>query len=137
MSEIEAWSRVRRPFFEASHRQHSRIPCAVSRIGARASPVTSNEDLDMLSRIALFISSLVAASVLAIGISMAAGSAATDMGPKAAVDAASLADGASSTPRVQVDTVYVPAPIPPKTITVHRNVPPAGSGDDANEGSEE
>jgi hypothetical protein len=41
----------------------------------------------------------------------------------------SLIDGPLSTPRVQVDTVYLPAPIAPQTITVHRNIPPAGEGE--------
>ena len=91
----------------------------------------------MLSRVALFISTLVAAGVLAIGISMATGSAVADTGATAAPDTAGLVDGAATTPQVQVDTVYVPAPIAPQTITINRNVRPAGSGENEDEGGEE
>jgi hypothetical protein len=87
----------------------------------------------MLARIALLISTLAAAWVLAIGISMATGSAMADTGLQATPDTVSLVDGTFKTPRVQVDTVYVPAPIAPQTITVHRNVTLAGSGDDEDE----
>lgn len=90
----------------------------------------------MLSRVALFISTLVAAGVLAIGISMATGSAVADTGPTAAPGNVSLVDGAPTTPQVQVDTIYLPAPIVPQTITINRNVPPAGSGEDDDGGGD-
>lgn len=91
----------------------------------------------MLTRIALFISTLAAAWVLAIGISMATGSANGDTGSTPAADTASLVDGAITTPQVQVDTVYLPAPVAPQTITVHRTVTTAGSGEDEGEGDDE
>lgn len=93
----------------------------------------------MLTRIALFISTLAAAGVLALGISMATGSAVADPVAQAAPDAAGLADTAVTTPQVQIDTVYLPAPIAPETITVHRTVASAGSGEheDEDEGDEE
>ena len=91
----------------------------------------------MVSRIALFISTLVAAFVLAIGISLATGSAAADTSQPAAPDSASVVDGTA--PRVQIDTVYVPAPATPGTITVHRTVTTAGSGEgeDEHEGGDD
>lgn len=91
----------------------------------------------MLARIALFISTLAAAWVLAIGISMATGSANADTGSTPASHTPSLTDGAITTPQVQVDTVYVPAPIAPQTITVHRTVTSAGSGEHEDEGDDE
>jgi hypothetical protein len=84
----------------------------------------------MLSRVALFIATLAAAWVLAFGISVATRSALADTGPQAGPDTVHLADGAPTTPRVQVDTVYLPAPVAPRTITVHRNIAPAGPGED-------
>ena len=92
----------------------------------------------MFARIALFISTLAAAWVLAIGISMATGSASADPGAPAGPDTAALVDGAFTTPQVQIDTVYLPAPITPETITVHRTVT-AGSGEheDEDEGDDE
>lgn len=93
----------------------------------------------MLTRVALFISTLVAAGVLAVGISLATGSAMADPGTAAAQDTASLVDEAVTTPQVQVDTVYLPAPVAPETITVHRTVTTAGSGEheDEDEGDDE
>jgi hypothetical protein len=77
----------------------------------------------MLQRIALFIAALAAAFVIAIGISAANRAPST----QGTIDpATTVAVDQSTNPPVQVDTVYVPAPVPPTTVTVHRNVPPSG-----------
>jgi hypothetical protein len=77
----------------------------------------------MLQRIALFIATLAAAFVLVIGLS------GTALSPRAQVTpdpTPTLVASQPTDPPVQVDTVYVPAPVPPKTVTIHRNVPPSG-----------
>lgn len=77
----------------------------------------------MIQRISLFVASLAAAGVLAVGLAVAGvGQTAPD---PAATSAASAADPAP-TPRVQVDTVYVAAPAKPKTVVVHKTVAPTG-----------
>lgn len=78
----------------------------------------------MVQRIALFVASLAAAAVLAVGLAVAG------VGPAASAPAASTAVSTTAdpapTPRVQVDTVYVAAPVKPKTIVVHKTVAPTG-----------
>ena len=88
----------------------------------------------MLERIGLFFASLAAGLVVAIAIVEATPATAV---PAAAPANALQADANTppTEPPVQVDTIYLPARIPPKTITVHHNVPPTTGDDDG--GSEE
>lgn len=84
----------------------------------------------MLQRIALFIAALAASLVIVVGLAGAGilpGSQSTPV-PTAV---AAATDQPTEAP-VQVDTVYVPAPVKPKTVIVHRNIPPAG-GEHENE----
>jgi F0F1-type ATP synthase membrane subunit c/vacuolar-type H+-ATPase subunit K len=84
----------------------------------------------MVQRIALFVASLAAAAVLAVGLAVA-GVGPRDT-PAAASTATSVATDPAATPQVQVDTVYVAAPQPPKTVVVHKTVAPTG-GEHENE----
>jgi hypothetical protein len=82
----------------------------------------------MLQRIALFIAALATAFVLAIGLS---GTGLTPAAQTTPNPATTTAVAQPTDPPVQVDTVYVPAPVPPKTVTIHRNVPPSGGESEA------
>ena len=78
----------------------------------------------MLQRIALFIAALAASLVIVVGLAGAGivpGSQSTPV-----PTAVAAATDQPTDPLVQVDTVYVPAPVAPKTVVVHRNIPPAG-----------
>jgi hypothetical protein len=84
----------------------------------------------MLQRIGLFVATLAAALVVVIGIVAATPSSGA---PTASTPASAIENRATmepTEPPVQVDTIYLPARIPPKTITIHRNVAPASGGDD-------
>ena len=85
----------------------------------------------MLQRIALFIAALAASLVLVVGLTGAGVLPGTQSTPDPTAVAA--ATDQPTDPPVQVDTVYVPAPVAPKTVTIHRNVPPAG-GEHESEG---
>jgi hypothetical protein len=86
----------------------------------------------MVAKIGLVIASLSAALALAFALSAAgfapgstqASPASTAVATTGATDVATT--GSSATPQVQVDTVYVAAPVAPNTVTVHRVVASAG-----------
>ena len=87
----------------------------------------------MFQKTALLIASLAASLTLAVALAAAGFAPGT---PAAPVDAAAAATSpAGTTPPIQVDKVYVPAPIPQKTVTVHKVVQTAG-GENESEGSE-
>jgi hypothetical protein len=85
----------------------------------------------MRHRIALVIGSLASAGTLAVALSAAG------LGPADPSLASSVATAPPSTPRLQVDTVYVPAPAQPQTITVHRVVATSGEGEDGEGGGDD
>lgn len=82
----------------------------------------------MRHRIALVVGSLAASATLAFAL------AAAGFGPPDPALVSSVATPAA-TPPVQVDTVYLPAPVDPPTITVHRTVSSGGESEES-EGSE-
>ncbi len=89
----------------------------------------------MIHRTALFAGSLVAALTLAVGL-VAAGFAphADPVGGVPAQPAAATAE-VPAAPTIQVDTIYVAAPVKPQEITVTTAVTaPAHHGDDGAEG---
>ena len=86
----------------------------------------------MLQRIALFIAALAAAFVVAIGL---AGAGFAPGGQAAVAPAVTAVASDQPTDAPQVDTVYVPAPVAPKTVVVHRNIPPSGEHENETEGS--
>lgn len=90
----------------------------------------------MIHRLALFVASLVAALVLAVGL-VAAGFAPgpRPADPGGAMPASSVE--AQPTPRVQVDTVYVAPQATPQDVTVTKVVGSSGHGDDAGEGEDD
>lgn len=73
----------------------------------------------MRHRIALVVGGLAAAGTLAFALSAAG------FGP-ADPSLASSVGTPAPTPQVQIDTIYVPAPAPPQTITVQRVVTSGG-----------
>ena len=82
----------------------------------------------MRHRIALVVGILAASGTLAVAL------AAAGLGP-AEPALVSSAVTPAPTSRVQVDTIYLPAPADPPTITVHRVLPTNGESDDgASEG---
>jgi hypothetical protein len=90
----------------------------------------------MVQKTALFIASLAASVTLAVALAAAgfapgAPAVPADAAPAVSTDAAS----ASQAPAVQIDKVYVPAPVPQKTITVHKVLQTAG-GENESEASE-
>jgi hypothetical protein len=85
----------------------------------------------MLQRIALFIAALAGALVLAVGISTANVLPAAQ--PTSGTTAAAAVQPTDQP--TQVDTIYLPAPVAPPTITVHHNVPPAGEHENETEGA--
>jgi hypothetical protein len=93
----------------------------------------------MLHKTAMFVASLAAALALAFALT-AAGFAPGATPPAAATDpTTTVTAGAAdvvAAPTVQVDKVYVAAPKPRKTITVHKVVGSAGGGESESEGSD-
>ena len=87
----------------------------------------------MLQRIALLIAALAASLVIVVGLAGAGIVPGAQSTPIPTVVAAAATDQPTDPP-VQVDTVYVPAPVAPKTVVVHRNIPPAG-GEHESEGA--
>jgi hypothetical protein len=85
----------------------------------------------MFQRIAVFVAALAAALVLAVGISTA------NVLPAAQPTAGTTAAAAiqATDQPTQVDTIYLPAPVAPPTITVHHNVPPTGGQENETEGT--
>lgn len=93
------------------------------------------EVIHMLHKTALFVASVAAALTLAFALS-AAGFApgATPTAEAATVNAD--AAGASAPPTVQVDKVYIAAPKPQRTITVHKVLKTAGGESEGSEGDD-
>ena len=86
----------------------------------------------MLQRIALFIAALAASLVIVVGLAGAGIVPGSQSTP--APTAVAAATDQPTDPPTQVDTVYVPAPVAPPTVVVHRNIPPAG-GEHETEGA--
>ncbi len=89
----------------------------------------------MLHKTALFIASLAASLTLAIALA-AAGFAPGPTTAPAAATAPTVAADATATPQVQVDKVYVAAPPPQQTVTVHKVVKGAGGESEGAEGGD-
>lgn len=83
----------------------------------------------MRHRIALVVGALAASATLAVAL------AAAGFGP-ADPSLASAVVAAPASPHLQVDTVYIPAPVQPQTITVHQVVS-GGGGDDGEGGGDD
>jgi hypothetical protein len=81
----------------------------------------------MRHRIALVVGSLAASGTLAFALA-AAGFGPAD--PSLAAAVATDPPAPAAPPAPQVDTVYVPAPVQPQTITVHRTVASGGEHED-------
>jgi len=87
----------------------------------------------MLQKTALFIASLAASATLAVALATAGFAPGTPAAPAVAPTAA--ADTATpAPPTVQVDKVYIPAPQPQQTITVHKVVKTSGGEADTESG---
>lgn len=82
----------------------------------------------MRHRLALVVGALAASATLAIAL------AAAGLGP-ADPSLASAVVAPPTSPRLQVDTVYIPAPVQPQTITVHQVV--SGAQEDGEGGSDD
>lgn len=86
----------------------------------------------MIHRVGLFIASLAAAGALVVALSLAGfapgGGAAADPTVTATAQVPAAAS-VQAEPPVQVDTIYLAAPEPPATVTVHRVVPASTSGE--------
>ncbi len=85
----------------------------------------------MIHRSVLFLASLAAALVLAFGLAMAGFAPG---GPTSVADPVVATDAPRPEPTVQVDTVYLTAPVPPQEITVTRTAQSQGERDDEHEG---
>ena len=84
----------------------------------------------MRHRLALIVGSIVASGTLAVAL------AAAGFGPVSpSLDSAAVS--ITPAPSVQVDTVYLPPPATPPTITVHRTVVSSGEGDDGEAGGDD
>ena len=87
----------------------------------------------MIHRVGLFIASLATAAALFVALVLAGfapgGGAASGATVGATGEVPAAASGQTD-PQVQVDTIYLAAPQPPATVTVHRVVPAAGSGEE-------
>lgn len=86
----------------------------------------------MVHKVALLAAALVASLVLAVALAVAGFGPAAPVPPAATTTQTADAETA---PPVQVDRVYIAAPQPPQTITVHKTVQGAG-GEAESEGSE-
>jgi hypothetical protein len=88
---------------------------------------------DMIQRISLFVASLAAVTVLVIGM-VAVGIDPSQ--PQSSDPSGRVAGSAEplATPKVQVDTVYVPPPQTPATVVVHRSIPAPGGEREAEGG---
>jgi hypothetical protein len=92
-----------------------------------------SEDLTMSQRFALVIATLSAALVIAVGVGASSSAVTATAAPSTAV----ALTQPSPSPSVQIDTIYVPAPVAPPTITIHKNIPPSHSGEDEEEGGDD
>jgi len=82
----------------------------------------------MVHKLALFAASLVAALTLAVALAVAGFAPAGPGSAPTAPTAAQAADDATSPP-VQVDKVYVAAPPPQQTVTIHKVVGSSGENE--------
>ena len=81
----------------------------------------------MIHKTALLIASLAASLTLVVALAAADFAPGTAPAPVDAVSAVSAnATTTPTAPLVQIDKVYVPAPVPQQTITVQTIVPTAG-----------
>jgi len=88
----------------------------------------------MLQKTALFIASLAASATLAVALATAGFAPGTPAAPVVAPTAAAADTATPAPPTVQVDKVYIPAPQPQQTITVHKVVKSAGGEADTESG---
>jgi hypothetical protein len=93
----------------------------------------------MVHRVGLFLASLAAAGVLVVALTLAGfapggGAASAVVATTGQVPAAAIVQ---TDPPVQVDTIYLAAPVKPATITVHRVIPASGSGEHETEGNDD
>lgn len=84
----------------------------------------------MRHRIALVVGFLAASGTLAVAL------AAAGLGPADPALVSSVATPAP-TPRIQVDTIYLPAPADPPTVTVHRVVSSSGESEGGESGADD
>ena len=89
----------------------------------------------MFQKTALLIASLAASLTLAVALAAAGFAPGAPASPVDAAAAATVGPADTAAPTVQVDKVYVPAPVPQKTVTVHKVVQTAG-GENESEGTE-
>ena len=95
----------------------------------------------MIHKSGLIIASLAASLTLAFALAAAGfapGTTKVSADPAAAVivDAAATAAATDAAPLVQIDKIYVPAPVPQETITVHKVVQTAGGESEGAEGND-
>ena len=88
----------------------------------------------MLQKTALFIASLAASATLAVALASAGFAPGTPAAPAVAPTAAAADTATPAPPTVQVDKVYIPAPQPQQTLTVHKVVKSAGGEADTESG---
>ena len=92
----------------------------------------------MIQKTALFVASLAAALTLAFALAAAGFAPGATTVPADPVATVSMDAAVTPTaPLVQIDTVYVPAPVPQETITVHKVVKTASSESEDDEGGED
>jgi hypothetical protein len=87
----------------------------------------------MVVRISLFVASLTAAFALAAALSLAGLGPTAGPGDAPAATALSQTASVPAAPVVQVDTVYIPAPVAPTTVVVHQVAPAANGGENESE----
>ena len=90
----------------------------------------------MLHKTALFVASMAAALALAFALSAAGFAPGAKTTPADAATVNADPAGATAPPTVLVDKVYVAAPKPQQTITVHKVVKGAGGESEGSEGGD-
>jgi len=96
----------------------------------------------MIQKTALLVASLAASLTLAFALAAAGfapGATAVKADPVTAVsvDGAATVPATDTAPLLQVDTVYIPAPVPQETITVHKVVKTASGESEGDEGGDD
>lgn len=92
----------------------------------------------MLQKTAIFAASLAASLTLAFALAAASFAPGATTVPADPVAASSVDAAATATARLaQIDMVYVPAPVPQKTITVHKVVKTASGESEGDEGGDD